>query len=395
MFVEPITSSPRPDANRKLARVLLGALGFLWVIPAWAQTSLVHVTPCGPGAFPGTTCPIPATAAGNLLVIGWQIGGSANTSTRISTITDNANNSYAEAGAAMSIDAGPGSANDIWYAKNVAAGATSITLTPSAAVTNAGVVIWEIAGADPNSPLDTTAILNSQPANATSSGAPVTTTATGDVIISLIVVANSVTGMASGNAFTNDSLLKSNGWAHLIASGQGVYTPQWTQSPAGTYASSTAAFRAAAAGGTGSSNTCDLNSDGLVNNTDVNLAINMALGAAPCTARVEGPLTCTVITIQRVVNASAGQACVTYNAHGVTLNWMAGGSSNVVGYNIYRSTTSGGPYTKLNSSAVIGTSYSDQAVQAGLTYFYVATSLDVNGNESAYSGQATAVIPTP
>ena len=391
MFVKPVTSSPRPSANRK-RRMLAGALGFLWAIPVWAQTSIVHVTSCGPGSFPGTTCPIPATAAGNLLVIGWQIGGSANTSTTISGITDNAGNTYAEAGAAMSIDAGPGSANDIWYAKNVAAGATSITLTPSAAVTNAGVVIWEIAGADQNSPLDATAVLNSQPANATPSGASVTTAASGDAIISLIVVANSITGMSSGNAFTNDSLLKSNGWAHLIASGPGAYTPQWIQSPAGTYASSTAAFKAASTGG-GSSNTCDLNLDGLVNNSDVNLAINMALGTAPCTARVEGPLTCTVITVQRVVNASQGQTCITYNGHGVTLNWVA--VSSAVGYNIYRSTTSGGPYTRLNSSVVSAITYTDGTVQAGQTYFYVATSVDVNGNESAYSGQATAVIPTP
>ena len=30
-------------------------------------------------------------------------------------------------------------------------------------------------------------------------------------------------------------------------------------------------------------NACDLNSDGVVNNTDVSLAVNMALGSATCT----------------------------------------------------------------------------------------------------------------
>ena len=39
--------------------------------------------------------------------------------------------------------------------------------------------------------------------------------------------------------------LKGNGWAHLITSAAGTYAAQWNQSPAGTYASSTAAFKAA------------------------------------------------------------------------------------------------------------------------------------------------------
>jgi hypothetical protein len=142
---------------------------------------------------------------------------------------------------------------------------------------------------------------------------------------------------------------------------------------------------------------CDLNKDGVVNATDVTLAVNMALGMATCTATLEGASsTCTVITVQRVVNASQGQTCLTYNTHGVTLNWGASTSQNVAGYNIYRGTTTGGPYTKLNTTGLITVlTYSDSAVSAGLTYFYVATTVDVSGNESAYSTQTTATIPTP
>lgn len=141
---------------------------------------------------------------------------------------------------------------------------------------------------------------------------------------------------------------------------------------------------------------CDLNKDGVINGSDVTLAINMALGTTSCTASLEGTNTCTVITVQRVVNASQGQACVVYNTHGVTLNWGASASQNVQGYNLYRSSTSGGPYTKLNTTGVItGLSYTDSAVSAGLTYYYVATTVDISNNESAYSAQATAAIPTP
>lgn len=394
MFVEPMSDIGYPGGTQVLRRCMeISLLGLLcWVIPAAAQISLVHATACGPVTLPGNSCTIPATAAGNLLVVGWEIGGGVNTATGISSISDNAGNSYAEAGAAKSIDAVAGSAIDIWYSKNIAAGATSITVTPSASVTGAGIVVWEFSGADASVPLDTTTVLNSQTASATPQSASVTTSAGGDVVIALVAVSGNVAGIAAGNPFTNDSLLKGNGWAHLIASAQGTYAAQWTQSPSGTYASSTVAFKAA---GSASTNACDLNLDSLVNGADVTLALNMALGTTPCTAKVEGNLTCTVITVQRVVNAALGQTCITYNGHGTTLNWVASTSQNVLGYNIYRGTTAGGPYTKINASVITGTTYFDSGVQAGQTYFYVATTVDVSGNESGFSNQATAVIPTP
>jgi hypothetical protein len=81
-------------------------------------------------------------------------------------------------------------------------------------------------------------------------------------------------------------------------------------------------------------------------------------------------------------------------AHSVTLGWTAS-TSTVLGYNVYRGTQSGGPYTKLNSSLVPGTTYTDSTVQSGQTYFYVATAVDSNNVESVYSNQASAVIPIP
>jgi fibronectin type 3 domain-containing protein len=69
-------------------------------------------------------------------------------------------------------------------------------------------------------------------------------------------------------------------------------------------------------------------------------------------------------------------------------------SSNVAGYNVYRATTSGGPYTKLNPSAVTGVTYTDSTVQSGRTYYYVTTAVDSSSHESAFSNQATAIIPT-
>jgi Abnormal spindle-like microcephaly-assoc'd, ASPM-SPD-2-Hydin len=81
--------------------------------------------------------------------------------------------------------------------------------------------------------------------------------------------------------------------------------------------------------------------------------------------------------------------------HSVTLTWNGDGGRGVVGYNIYRGSASGGPYSKLNSSPEPATTYTDNAVAAGQTYFYVTTSINDNNNESDYSNQAVAVIPTP
>jgi Abnormal spindle-like microcephaly-assoc'd, ASPM-SPD-2-Hydin len=80
--------------------------------------------------------------------------------------------------------------------------------------------------------------------------------------------------------------------------------------------------------------------------------------------------------------------------HKVDLSWNPS-TSAVVGYNIYRSGNSGGPYSKINSALSASTTYTDDQVQSGVIYFYVTTAVDVNGTESTYSNQAQAVVPTP
>jgi Abnormal spindle-like microcephaly-assoc'd, ASPM-SPD-2-Hydin len=79
-------------------------------------------------------------------------------------------------------------------------------------------------------------------------------------------------------------------------------------------------------------------------------------------------------------------------SHSVVLNWNAS-TSTVVGYNVYRSTTSGSGYTLINSGLIAALTYQDNNVQSGATYYYVATAVDASGNESTDSNQSTAVIP--
>jgi fibronectin type 3 domain-containing protein len=81
-------------------------------------------------------------------------------------------------------------------------------------------------------------------------------------------------------------------------------------------------------------------------------------------------------------------------AHSAALSWTAS-TSVVAGYNVYRGTVSGGPYSKLNSSLIGPTTYTDSTVQSGQTYFYVVTAVDASNVESAYSNTISAIIPFP
>jgi hypothetical protein len=78
--------------------------------------------------------------------------------------------------------------------------------------------------------------------------------------------------------------------------------------------------------------------------------------------------------------------------HSVALTWNAS-TSTVAGYNVYRSTVSGCPYTKINSSLVAVLNYTDSTVQNATTYYYVTTAVDSGGNESAHSNEVSAPIP--
>jgi hypothetical protein len=80
--------------------------------------------------------------------------------------------------------------------------------------------------------------------------------------------------------------------------------------------------------------------------------------------------------------------------HTATLSWQPS-TSGIAGYNVYRSSVSGGPYTPLNSTLDITASYADSTVLSGQTYYYVVTEVSSTGMESGYSNQVTAVIPTP
>ena len=132
--------------------------------------------------------------------------------------------------------------------------------------------------------------------------------------------------------------------------------------------------------------------------------------SAPVTLIPNQSTTFSVIFTPSAVGSDSGTVTVTSNAtgspvtitlsgsgitatsHSVALNWNAS-TSTVSGYNVYRSTTSGSGYNKINTTLVGGLTYSDTTVVNGTTYYYVTTAVDSSGNESVYSNEASAPIP--
>ncbi len=80
--------------------------------------------------------------------------------------------------------------------------------------------------------------------------------------------------------------------------------------------------------------------------------------------------------------------------YAVNLNWDVSNSPDITGYNVYRGTISGGPYSKINTGGLVAsTTYTDATVAQNTTYYYVTTAVNSSNQESGYSNQTTAAIP--
>jgi hypothetical protein len=90
-----------------------------------------------------------------------------------------------------------------------------------------------------------------------------------------------------------------------------------------------------------------------------------------------------------------GLNVVSASPAGINLTWEAvGGDATLFGYEVGRSSVSGGPYTPI--ARLTGTSYTDLEVVEGMTYYYAVRAVDSSFNRSAFSSQveATAVLRT-
>ena len=101
----------------------------------------------------------------------------------------------------------------------------------------------------------------------------------------------------------------------------------------------------------------------------------------------------------KVTGCGGGTSQMAYNVviqatanHVVDLSWKASSSSNVSGYNLYRS-PDGATWKKINASPIASTLYADSTVANGSTYYYAATAVDIYGHESSKTAPIEVVIP--
>jgi len=73
----------------------------------------------------------------------------------------------------------------------------------------------------------------------------------------------------------------------------------------------------------------------------------------------------------------------------INLRWTQSTSPNIAQNRIYRSSTSGGPYTLITTIAA-GSSYNNTGLTSGSTYYYVVTAVNSSSQESAFSNQSSA-----
>ncbi len=79
---------------------------------------------------------------------------------------------------------------------------------------------------------------------------------------------------------------------------------------------------------------------------------------------------------------------VVAEGNALTLSWNAGSAPDLVEYRIYRSTTSGGPYTNIANCTT--NYYTDLGLTDGTTYYYVVSAVDEVPNEGFTSHEASA-----
>ena len=179
----------------------------------------------------------------------------------------------------------------------------------------------------------------------------------------------STTGGTTANATTGG--LSAPYWVKLVRSGNtftGYCSPDgttWTQQGTATFTMATNAYVGLAVTAHNNSDLCAATFDHVT-----------GPGWAPPSASVPAGL---------VATAGIEQ---------VTLNWMATSNANA-GYNVYRATTSGGPYTSVAN--VSTTNYTDTGLNDRTTYYYVVTAVNSLAGESANSAQvsATTTVPVP
>lgn len=91
-------------------------------------------------------------------------------------------------------------------------------------------------------------------------------------------------------------------------------------------------------------------------------------------------------TLRMIIVAPPSNLNVTSNGGSATLTWTASPDAGVLGYAVYRSPSTNGPFTRLNGTLTTGTTYSDTSATGGAyTYMVRAVKLEVTPSGSYHN----------
>ena len=225
--------------------LVLFAAGFL--LPHNAQAAITHVQSANISSLSSVTTLSKAftsnNTAGDLIIVwvGWQ------SSITTAAVTDSAGNVYQPLSIVEFLNI-PLRAQ-IFYARNILAGANTVTLTLTGPDPDVTLSIHEYAGVDPVNPLDGEARLNNLIAgtNAQPQSGSVTTTQASDLLFGVAY---------DDRSFGSETWTEGSGWAlrqsnsmsgteDMIATSTGSYSATFTVSIANNWVGEIAAFKAA------------------------------------------------------------------------------------------------------------------------------------------------------
>lgn len=227
-------------------------------------------------------------------------------------------------------------------------------------------------------------------------GLPVTLTAGASIKLS-VTFAPQASGLTAGSVFV------SGGALNIPISGAGGTIGQLSIAPTAVNfgnvplgTTGTQQFTLSAAGGSVTiASAASSNSRFTISGVSFPVTINagqsvaVSAGFSPQTA---GASSATFSFTSNASNSNAVEsASGTGTAPYVTLSWSPS-TTQVSGYNVYRGTTAG-TYSRINSALNPGTTYTDNTVSPGATYYYAATAVSSTGEESGYSTPVQVVVP--
>lgn len=79
----------------------------------------------------------------------------------------------------------------------------------------------------------------------------------------------------------------------------------------------------------------------------------------------------------------------------MAITWSAGASTDVAGYNIYRSTSVVGPFTRANADVIAHCVFVDAGLAPSTRYYFALASVDQSGNESTHTAPQSASTNPP